>query len=465
MLNEVLPHWTYLRTPSSQMEPGQKIPPPGRASPSIFSPTSPTGGLRHRTPRIDLSRGTPLAAPGAVPDLGPRIARLELGSASFASHDSDNALPSGAEEPPASPWARLPAAVVDLVRAFLELPTGPAKPILNLLDAWLPQRLRPSAAISGDPALFRRLPGHAKLEACVVRTLSAVGVVSAFRTLSDLALAMSSYRKWNSAASPGAVGTAAESVAYFYVAYQGLRKVKSGEILPEDAAVMNAVVSGVRVSVSSLLFLTGTLSLGSVTSLAYADIPIVLMNSCLWAILRYARSMDRDSAVEVEAVRDEFHTAALHQHSSLQALADEVRESLKAIETTVHHTSSLHPMNPALHLHHATVLHAVKTAIGNVSHLTDLLTRIYDADSDGRGLHGMQWQPNFTEFDLPMVAENIGDALSGVAEERGLELIVSCPVERGRQHLYLVIGDKDLVTQILFKVGFRLLLLIIDSGC
>ncbi|KAI9005625.1 hypothetical protein DFJ74DRAFT_396015 [Hyaloraphidium curvatum] len=182
------------------------------------------------------------------------------------------------------------------------------------------------------------------------------------------------------------------------------------------------------------------------------DLSVAFVHAGLWAVLAASRATLDLHAAEVDATRDRFYAAAVHQRSSLQALMSEVRETLKAVSTTVHHTASLHPMNPALNLHHARVVAAVETSLGNVRHLADLLTRMHDVDADEFGLHAMEWGPRHTEFDLASVAENIGDALSGVADEKGLELVVSCPVERGRQHLYLVVGDKELMTQILFKL-------------
>jgi signal transduction histidine kinase len=222
---------------------------------------------------------------------------------------------------------------------------------------------------------------------------------------------------------------------------------------PDEACISSLVVGSIRICISSILVLCGVLRFGALYSSIFSGLLLLFFYLCLWVSLAAARSLETEGGEGVENLKDRFYAAAIQQRASVQALAGEVRESLKAIETTVFHTSSLHPMNPALHMHHASVMRAVKTSIDNVKHLTDLVSSLHDVNPDAMGLKKMDWTPHMTEFDLPSVAENIADALSGVAEEKGVELVVSCPVERGRQHLYLVVGDKEMMTQIIFKVG------------
>lgn len=251
----------------------------------------------------------------------------------------------------------------------------------------------------------------------------------------------------------GAAWLSLSALGSFFYLFRNASLIKRGLVVPEEAGLANTLVVASRTLSAAMLVLAGPLKLPSLAYSFYTDLPLAVFYAGSWATLTAARSMQTDTAVELEALRDNYYAASGHQQAAVQALSGEVRETLKAIERTVYHTSSLHPMNPGLNLHHATVLHAVETSLGNVKHLTDVITKMHEVEPDGLGLHGMEWIPSFAEFDLAFVAENIGDALTGVADEKGIELVVSCPLERGRQHLYLVIGDKDMMTQVLFKVG------------
>ncbi|KAJ3034394.1 hypothetical protein HK097_004520, partial [Rhizophlyctis rosea] len=156
--------------------------------------------------------------------------------------------------------------------------------------------------------------------------------------------------------------------------------------------------------------------------------------------------------------------------------AKDLLNTVAAVRTVLDHIQLQHS-SPEQYLYTVTFVSAVDTSMENVAHVAWQLAQFSSPafilsptpptpDAAGSptsstptqtSQSAMDPSPKFpstlTLFDPADLTERVGDALSNLADSRGLELVVHSPVQKGKeQDIYLVVGDEGGIRQLLIEV-------------